>query len=93
MADFDELNDDFLSPRSSLKIIDEVLDYELCREADRAMEEEEGMVEMDRMHVNSVSDKKDVMIWKNWPRNVMIRTLILMFRLSIFRVLKKRKPL
>lgn len=59
MADFDDLNDGFLLPRSLLKVIDEGLEYELCREEDRVVEEEEGMVELERMSGNSVSDKED----------------------------------
>lgn len=40
MADFDDLNDGILSPRSSLKIIDETLVYELCRGEEWKAEEE-----------------------------------------------------
>lgn len=58
LADFDDLNDSIVSLRSSLKVIDETLAYELCRDAELEIEEETGSFELNKKLGYFVSDKE-----------------------------------
>ncbi|XP_018826667.2 uncharacterized protein LOC108995543 [Juglans regia] len=54
-----EILDGFPSPRSSLKITDEELEFELCGVADSVVDGGERMMAFDRRNVHSLSEKED----------------------------------
>lgn len=57
--DIKAINYGFQTLRSSLKIIDEALEYALCRVLDRGIDENEGNMVLELRDVHSLSKKED----------------------------------
>lgn len=58
LEETDELNRGCLSPRSSLKIVDEAMEFELCQIADKGTEEAIENRGLTGLHVQSLSENE-----------------------------------